>query len=177
MSGRSSSSARASVTGAQINPDVCLTKNAIFSGVTCSAAMMRSPSFSRSSSSTTMTISPRPTAATAFSISANGMSAPLGLSLHQTLDVFCNHVDLQVDPVADGTTTQGRDLHGVRDHRHAELVVGGGNDGEAAPVDGDRALLHDVPAQRRRDPDPEVRRASHDHAHAVHVALHHVSAQ
>jgi hypothetical protein len=39
------------------------TKNAIFSGVAASAAMMRSPSFSRSSSSTTTTISPRPMAA------------------------------------------------------------------------------------------------------------------
>src|SRR2546423_1886249 len=38
--------------------------------------MMRSPSFSRSSSSTTMTISPRPMAATASSILANGIYSP-----------------------------------------------------------------------------------------------------
>src|SRR5579872_530518 len=45
------------------------------SGVANSAAMMRSPSFSRCSSSTTTTIPPRATASTASSIVDNGMRA------------------------------------------------------------------------------------------------------
>ena len=45
--------------------------NASFSAVTCCAAMMRSPSFSRSSSSTSTTMSPRAMAAITSSIGAN----------------------------------------------------------------------------------------------------------
>ena len=68
---RASSWARSDVRVAQITPDVCWRKKAIFSGVANSAAMIRSPSFSRSSSSTTTTISPRPIAAIASSIFAS----------------------------------------------------------------------------------------------------------
>ena len=46
-------------TGAQTMPQVLRTMNAIFSGVQWIAATTRSPSFSRSSSSVTTTISPR----------------------------------------------------------------------------------------------------------------------
>ncbi len=70
MSGMSSSSRRSPVSGAQMTPEVWRTKKAIFSGVADSAAMMRSPSFSRSSSSTTTTISPR-----AMAAMASGMAA------------------------------------------------------------------------------------------------------
>ena len=68
---RANSWARSDVRVAQITPDVCWRKKAIFSGVANSAAMIRSPSFSRSSSSTTTTISPRPIAAIASSIFAS----------------------------------------------------------------------------------------------------------
>ena len=47
------------VTGAQTMPQVLRTMKAIFSGVQWIAATTRSPSFSRSSSSVTTTISPR----------------------------------------------------------------------------------------------------------------------
>ena len=57
----------------QITPDVWLRKNAIFSGVANSAAMMRSPSFSRWASSTTTAISPRPMAAMVSSMLAKPM--------------------------------------------------------------------------------------------------------
>ncbi len=76
MSGRRSSSSRAPSTGMQITPLVWRIMNAIASGVIDSAAMMRSPSFSRSASSTTITSSPRLTAAMAFSISVKGIDAP-----------------------------------------------------------------------------------------------------
>src|ERR1700730_15914445 len=47
------------VTGAQTMPQVWRMMKAIFSAVVCTAPMIRSPSFSRSSSSVTTTISPR----------------------------------------------------------------------------------------------------------------------
>ena len=108
ISGRSSSSSRSPVIGTQMTPEVWCRKNAIFSGVADSAAMMRSPSFSRSSSSTTTTISPRPMAATASSIGANGISVSCsgrrpgraGVPGEQALDVLGHDVDLEVDPVA-----------------------------------------------------------------------------
>ena len=75
-------------------------------GVACSAAMMRSPSFSRSSSSTTTTIPPRPIAATASSMldaigieSATAVGEPRS-ACEQPLDVLGHHVDLEVDAVA-----------------------------------------------------------------------------
>src|SRR5580765_5703240 len=61
-----------SVIDMQISPRPCLARKLIFSGVTNSAANTRSPSFSRSSSSTRMTISPARIAAT---ISAIGLMA------------------------------------------------------------------------------------------------------
>jgi hypothetical protein len=65
INGMSSSSRRSPVSGVQMTPEVWRTKNVMFSGVAASAAMIRSPSFSRSSSSTTTMISPRAMAATA----------------------------------------------------------------------------------------------------------------
>src|SRR5918911_1031392 len=56
--GRSSWSSRSPVIGWQTIPLVWRIMNAIFSGVAFSAAMIRSPSFSRSASSATMTSSP-----------------------------------------------------------------------------------------------------------------------
>ena len=68
MRGSRKSSQRSPDSGATTTPDVWRTMNAIFSGVANWAAMMRSPSFSRSSSSTMTIISPRAIAATTSSI-------------------------------------------------------------------------------------------------------------
>ncbi len=73
INGRRRSSRRSPSIGMQITPLVWRIMNAIDSGVAISAAMMRSPSFSRSASSTTTTSSPRPTAAIAFSMCVNGI--------------------------------------------------------------------------------------------------------
>ncbi len=62
---RCSRRASAGASGAQTMPEVWRMMNAIFSGVHRLAATNRSPSFSRSSSSATMTISPRAKAAMA----------------------------------------------------------------------------------------------------------------
>ena len=58
ISGMSSSSSRSGVIDRQIRPRPYLAMKLIASGVTFSAAIVRSPSFSRSSSSTTMIIRP-----------------------------------------------------------------------------------------------------------------------
>lgn len=63
--GSRSSSIRSDSMPTHRTPDVCRTMNAIDSAVANSAAMMRSPSFSRDSSSVTTTISPRRIAASA----------------------------------------------------------------------------------------------------------------
>src|SRR5215207_3647592 len=144
ISGRSSSRARSAVMGAQIRPEVWCRKKAIFSGVACSAAMMRSPSFSRSSSSTTTTISPRPTAAMASSTLAKPMSRTLLVPREQALDVLHGHVDLEVHPVTGASVAERRDLLGVRDHRHREPVVEHVHHREAHAVDRDGALLEHV---------------------------------
>ena len=60
----------ASVTGMQIRPRPCMARKLTFSGVTKSAAKTRSPSFSRSSSSTSTTMLP---ARISAMISATGL--------------------------------------------------------------------------------------------------------
>ncbi len=85
ISGSSSSSSRSGSSGTQMRPEVNARKKAMFSGVANSAARMRSPSFSRFSSSTTTTMPPRPIASMASSIVDNpicqllvGSSLPAG---------------------------------------------------------------------------------------------------
>src|SRR5882724_6609369 len=144
MRGMRSSSRRAPTTGRQITPLVWRTMKAIPSGVILSAAMMRSPSFSRSASSTTTTNSPRAMAATASSIGANGIVNPLSSRSHQALDVLGHQVDLQVHRGA--RTLDPESGHGSRVGDQGELegrVVDPGH-GETDTVDGDRALLHHV---------------------------------
>ena len=75
ISGRSRASSRSPGIETQSTPLVWRTMNAVSFGVANSAAMIRSPSFSRSSSSTTTTISPRPNAAMTSSIGAKGDGA------------------------------------------------------------------------------------------------------
>ena len=77
--GKSSSSQRLSVTGAQSTPRAFLSMKFTFSGVIFSAAMMRSPSFSRSSSSTTITNLP--------SLKSSSAASML-LSLKSSISIF-----------------------------------------------------------------------------------------
>jgi len=67
-----SSSQRSGVSARQIRPRPCLAMKLIASGVTNWAAIVRSPSFSRSSSSTTTTILPWRMSSIASSMVANG---------------------------------------------------------------------------------------------------------
>src|SRR3954468_3580034 len=72
-SGISSSSRRSPVSDRQIWPRPYRAMKLIVSGVTFSAAIVRSPSFSRSASSTTITMRPARMSSTACSIDANGV--------------------------------------------------------------------------------------------------------
>src|SRR3954454_659777 len=146
IASRSSSRARSEVIGAQMNPEVWCRKNAIFSGVANSAAMIRSPSFSRSSSSTTTTISPLPMAAMASSISAKPMSGPF-LPRQEAFDVLRGDVHLEVDDGTGALVSERGDVCGVRDECDGEAVVEHVDDGEAHAVHVDRALLDDVAEQ------------------------------
>src|SRR5690349_6701082 len=146
------------------------------SGVACSAAKIRSPSFSRSSSSTTITGRPAAMAAIALSMSSN-----IARSKH-LLDVLGDHVDLEVHGVADGFGTQNGQLEGGRDQADAERIVVDGHHGQRDAVDGDRALLHHVLLQLRRQREaqylPLVRGfAAENPRHPVHVSLDEMTAE
>src|ERR1700712_1568134 len=98
------------------------------SGVAFDAAKMMSPSFSRSSSSTTTTALPAAMSAIAASTSSNRMPAycsPVPSSpwmcpwvrsvmcLHHLLDVLRDHVHLEVDALAGLLEAQGRPGQGL----------------------------------------------------------------
>src|ERR1043165_2981021 len=94
MSGRSSSLHLSSVNARQINPRPCLAMKLIASGVTFSAAMQRSPSFSRSSSSTMITNSPRRDRSAASSMVGKGIGLSNDLeALRGLVTLLGNGVD------------------------------------------------------------------------------------
>ena len=129
ISGIRSSSRRCAVIGMHTMPRPCVTMKFRLSGVAFSAAMMKSPSFSRSASSTTITIFPARMSARASSIVANTgpVSWVMVSFLHRPLDrveerlhVLRDHVDLQVQWVSHFGVAERRHLERVRDQRHAE---------------------------------------------------------
>src|SRR6266511_6190687 len=156
----------------------------IISGVIFSAAMMRSPSFSRLASSTTTTASPRAMAAIAFSIVVNGISDPFaGDRCEQALDVLGYEVGFEVDGRADAFVPQGRDGERVRDGGNVERAVAEGRHGEADPVDGDRALFDHVAehltgrGEREAGRSVGERVAGSDASDGIDVALDQVAAE
>ena len=171
ISGISSSSSRSGVIDRQISPRPYRAMKLIASGVTFSAAIVRSPSFSRSSSSTTMIIRPARMASTASSMRANGpgrlpASRPWRSSISvDVMDLLPS--DFSVRPASSAARTtylptmshsrltrsptlrplQVRVLQRKRHDLHVEPVGAEAGDGQADAVDRDRALRHDV---RRR---------------------------
>ena len=85
--GSPSSSRRSSVVGTQIMPRPYLAMKFTASGVIASAAIMKSPSFSRSSSSTTMIIFPALMSSMASGIPANECSGCCALRLSSLLAI------------------------------------------------------------------------------------------
>src|SRR5690349_9045859 len=81
ISSSPNSSHRSSISGAQMSPRPCVAIKLIISGVTHSAAQMKSPSFSRSSSSTTMITFPFLMSSRASSIVFNMLLLINGLCL------------------------------------------------------------------------------------------------
>src|SRR4051812_19302849 len=168
---------RSGIIARQINPRPCFAMKLIASGVTVDAAIVKSPSFSRSSSSTTMTIWPSRMATIASSMVAKGpvLRAPLamrifgffkGISMshgpsgpgpltsglrqfHRTGNVLADHVALQVHVLLRADRRQIRVLPGERDNHHIELVVAQVSHRQADPVDRDRPLAHDERRERR----------------------------
>src|SRR5436305_8621753 len=125
MGSMSSSSSRSAMHGMQMRPPPVLAMKAIHSGVTFSAAMARSPSFSRSSSSTMMTGRPALNSSIASGMVASGMVPRLfntrkRTCAYQALDVAGDDVDLQVDPAALGVAPGDRVPEGVRDEGDGE---------------------------------------------------------
>src|SRR4051812_30713502 len=138
---RPSLSQRSGVRARQIRPRPSLAMKLIASGVANCAASVRSPSFSRSSSSQTTTIRPARISSSASSMLANG------LDTSQLLHVLGEHVHLQVDGPAGFGRAQRRALQGLGDQRDRERLVVDGAHRERHAVHGDRALLHHVAQQ------------------------------
>src|SRR4030042_4130797 len=108
----------------------------IASGVTNSAARVRSPSFSRSSSSTRMTILPSRMSAMASSIVESGIpSSPfsrISVILQKIQrdaapfeafeDVFPDNIGFEIDPLSGPHDPEGRSFEGGRDDGPFESV-------------------------------------------------------
>src|SRR5829696_7163704 len=193
---RPSWSTRSPVSARQINPPARFTMKVISSGVTSDAAQIRSPSFSRSSSSATMTSLPAAKSAIACSTVENGMavreigarrgesaSSRGGIRGHELADVLPDHVRLDVHAVASAKRAERGVGPGVLDERQLKNPGSGERvHGQADTVDGDRAVGHHQRLQLVGQPQADqqgVVAPAHllDDAHRVDVALHQVPAQ
>src|SRR5918993_634877 len=156
--------------------------NAISSGVAFAAAKMMSPSFSRSSSSTTTTALPAAMSAIARSTESNRTpisELPFGGRVAETdqpLDVLGDDVDLEVHGVTGLLEAERGAGEGLRDQRDDEALVLELGDGQGDPVDGDGSVEHDVApdvrGQRDLDEVPVFTgRAADDRARGVDVPL------
>src|SRR2546422_470316 len=163
--GRSRASRRSAVIGTQTTPLAYLRMNATSSGSQSSAAMVRSPSFSRSSSSTTTTIRPSLISWVASSIVANGargattlgrgrraarlmvidssLVSPSALR-EQAPHVLCEDIGLQVHEVPGPESAEGGALRRVRYERDLEIGLAQRHDRERHAVDGDEPFGHEV---------------------------------
>src|SRR3954468_18083147 len=175
---RPSSSQRSGDRARQISPRPSFAMKWIASGVVNCAAIVRSPSFSRSAASQTTTIFPARTSSSASSIVLNGASG----TVHQLFYVLGEHVHLQVHHAARGRLSERRALERLGDQRDRKTAVVHAGHCKRHPVDGNRALLHDISKELRgsshaHDAREALLRNALDAAGAVHVALHHVAAE
>src|SRR5215471_11294661 len=173
--GISSSSRRLPVIDRQICPRPCFAMKLMTSAVTFSAAIVRSPSFSRSSSSQTMIMCPSRIAAIASSMGANGvrLRAPLAMridlvmfsftgqpglharrnqrALLRQLDcarhILADHAEFEVDPIANLKGRQRCVRPGKGNDHDVEHIATQTGDREAYPVNGDRAFADHVRRQ------------------------------
>src|SRR5256885_7155586 len=155
---RPSSSARSSVRHRQTSPRACVAMKLIASGVANCAAITRSPSFSRSGSSTTTTIRPSRMSSIASSTVAKVVVAAITdrLALQEFLDVLREHVGFEVDLVARLELAERGRLERVRHERDRESPLVEARDRQARPLDGDRALVDRVAEQLGRGVEPDA---------------------
>src|ERR671916_1970495 len=182
--GISSRSSSSSAIGRQMRPRPCTAMKLMSSGVTSSAAMVRSPSFSRSSSSQTITIFPALISSITSSIWLNGIfDAPLEVLQasarsrpKEPLYVFRYDVRLQVHPVSDPKLPEVRVRARLGQDGDGERPLAHGDHRQAYAVDADAPLLDDVAQHRLRGAErPDLRLALGPHlehlAHSVDVPL------
>src|SRR5688572_24371496 len=193
ISGRRSCSQRARVSVRQISPRPYFDMKLTSSARTFAAAMTRSPSFSRSSSSRMTTISPARTAATISSVLFSGdqalsvvacvtmfpqegeIDAAAGVDLNETFEIARQHVDLNINSGAARILADHRHGLSVRDDVDVEFRRADAIHREAHTVDGNGPFRRYVARQRRRHLDDEPLRAAdvfhrNDLADAVDVA-------
>src|SRR4051794_2412842 len=129
-----SSSSRSPSIGMQIRPRPCCAMKLMTSGVANCAATARSPSFSRSSSSTIRTIRPIRKSSIASTIVQKDASCSdpfwsgpgsvaVNSSLQEALDVFGEDVDFNVYRGTDRLGRHGDHLLCIGDQRHPEAVT------------------------------------------------------
>src|SRR5436190_5776248 len=188
---RPSSSQRSGLSARQISPRASFAMKLIASGVANWAAIVRSPSFSRLSSSQTTTIRPRRISSSASStgenavVGAGACSGALAIgasskALHEPLDVPRDEIHLDVRPVTRAQRAERRPREGLGDQCDLELCVAGAGDGQADAVQGDRAARRHVARQLRRELDPNAARVAvlpnpADGRDRVDVSLHEMS--
>src|SRR6266498_2423778 len=149
---RPSSSQRSSVRQRQMSPRACVAMKLIASGVANCAAIVRSPSFSRSAASTTTTNLPCRMSSIASSMVANALRSCTCITsnrirVQKPLDVLRQDVDLQVGPVTGLQAAQRRHLERVLDQRDREPTLIEGSDRERDALHRDRSLLDEVPEE------------------------------
>src|SRR6267142_5112548 len=161
----------------QIRPRPKVAMKLMASGVTFSAATMRSPSFSRSSSSTMMTMRPSWISTMASSIVANC------IRLDQILHILCQNIELDVYRVTRPGGLEVCILECVWNYCDRKSVgTLEGRDCQADAIHGDRTFLHDITRAGLRIfhfefPGVALAVELADVTDAVHVALHDVSAE
>src|SRR5215472_16175765 len=120
------------------------------SGVTLSAAIIRSPSFSRSSSSTMMIRRPSWISSRASSMLANC------IWFYERLNVLGNDVIFEIDGITSLSCSEVGVLQCVRNYCDRKQVVSECRNRQADPIDSDRALIHNVAGRRLRKLDFQV---------------------
>src|SRR5690348_6544062 len=188
--GRSwSASQRSSVRQRQIRPRPWVAMNVIASGVANCAAMVRSPSFSRSAASTTTTNLPcrmssiaSSTVANAAARSVASISRIVVSGSAQTLRVLRQQVDLDVQAVAGLRASQRRVLERERHERDLYALAAQRRDRQRDAVDRERALLDAVAQEARVEAEAQAGAVAFaverlDLGRAVDVALDEVPAE
>ena len=119
-SGIASWSSRSGTIARQMSPRPCRAMKLIASGVTFEAAMVRSPSFSRASSSTTTTMRPARIASTASSMDAKGPRRRAPLAMRSVVSLV---VMIYLPPACVGRLRPGEGEQNGRSHQESALPM------------------------------------------------------